>query len=90
MNKKWKEKTILEKVASIVSGVALCVWLVFGVLERTTSLQFAKYVNCAAVCVICVCEAISFWKVKRCISYISIGGTIFMIAILILEMLLIA
>ena len=80
MDRKWSEKTTLEKVATIISGVALCVWVLFEVLERTTSLAFTESVNYIAILVICVCEAINFWKVKRVLSYVAIGGAICMIA----------
>ena len=85
MDKKWNERTMAEKIASVISIVALCVWLLFEVLERTTSLGFAKYVNYIAVCVICVCETFTFWNIKRYISYIAIGGMLCMLAVLILE-----
>ena len=87
MDKKWSEKTTFEKVVTIISGVALCIWLIFEFIERKTELSYAKFVNYIAICVICICETISFWKVKRSIAYIAIGGGICMIAVLILELL---
>ena len=80
MDRKWNEKNTLEKTVTIISGIALCVWLLFEVLERKTSLQYADTVNYIAILVICVCEAISFWKVKRVLSYVAIGGAVCMIA----------
>ena len=88
MNRKWSEKNSLEKTVTIISGIALCVWLLFEVLERKTSLQYANIVNCIAILVICVCEAISFWKVKRALSYVAIGGAILMIAVMVLQSML--
>lgn len=90
MNRKWNEKSTFEKVSTVVSAIALCVWLLFEVLERKTSLGFAKYVNYIAICVICICEAISFWKVKRSLAYVAIGGIILMIAIMVLEVMLLS
>ena len=69
MNRKWNDKNTLEKTVTIISGIALCVWLLFEFLESKTSLQYANIVNYIAIFVICVCEAISFWKVKRALSY---------------------
>ena len=69
MNRKWNDKNTLEKTVTIISGIALCVWLLFEFLESKTSLQYATTVNYIAIFVICVCEAISFWKVKRALSY---------------------
>ena len=85
MNKKWNEKTTLEKTVTIISGIALCVWLLFEFLENKTSIPYANIINCTAIFVICVCEAISFWKVKRALSYVGIGGAILMIAVIVLE-----
>ena len=90
MDKKWNEKNALEKTVTIISAIALCVWLLFEFLERKTSLQYANTVNYIAIFVICVCEAISFWKVKRALSYVAIGGAIFMIAAVVLTSLLLA
>ena len=90
MNRKWSEKNTLEKTVTVISGIALCVWLLFEVLERKTSFQYANTVNYIAIFVICVCEAISFWKVKRSLSYVAIGGAILMIAIMVLQSMLLA
>ena len=88
MNKKWSEKTTLEKAVSFISGIALCIWLLFEVLERKVSLPYANTVNCIAILVVCVCEAISFWKVKRALSYVAIGGAICIIAVMVLGLML--
>ena len=90
MNRKWNEKNTLEKTVTIISGIALCVWLLFEALERKSTLKYANTVNYIAIFVICVCEAISFWKVKRALSYVAIGGAILMIAVMVLESMLLA
>ena len=90
MNRKWNDKNTLEKTVTIISGIALCVWLLFEFLESKTSLQYANIVNYIAIFVICVCETISFWKVKRALSYVDIGGAILMIAVMVLESMLLA
>lgn len=90
MNRKWNEKNTLEKTVTIISGIALCVWLLFEVLARKSTLKYANTVNYIAIFVICVCEAISFWKVKRALSYVAIGGAILMIAVMVLESMLLA
>ena len=90
MNKKWNEKNTLEKTVTVISVIALCVWLLFEFLESKTSLQYANTVNYIAILVICVCEAISFWKVKRSLSYVAIGGAIFLSIVTILQMLLLS
>ena len=90
MNKKWNEKNTLEKTVTIISGIALCIWLLFEFLENKTSLKYANIVNCIAILVICVCEAISFWKVKRALSYVAIGGAILLVTVLVLQAMLMA
>lgn len=90
MSGKWNEKNKLEKTVTIISAIALCVWLLFEILESKTSLQYANIVNYIAIFVICVCEAISFWKVKRALSYVAIGGAILMIAVMVLQSMLLA
>ncbi len=90
MNRKWNEKNTLEKTVTIISGFAFCVWLLFEVLESKTSIKYANTVNCIAILVICICEAISLWKVKRALSYVAIGGAILMIAVMVLQSMLLA
>lgn len=41
--------------------------------------------NDIAPCVICVCQAISFWKIKRVFSYIAIAGIAWMVSFMVLE-----
>ena len=90
MNKKWNEKTTLEKSVSIVSWVALVIWATFTVLERTDKVQFAGFVNYITLIIVCVCEAFSFWNVKRSLSYVAIAGIVFMLTAVVLEIMLIA
>lgn len=71
--KNWCEKTTLEKVLDVISTIALVVWLVFEFLEK-------KGVECAemgagiSILVVCICQAISYWNVKRAFSYVAIVG----------------
>ena len=80
--KKWNEKTALEKVVDIIAVVALCVWFVFERLEgKSDSVGIG---SSAAIFVVCVCEAISFWNVKRALSYVAIGGAVLLAAVVVL------
>ena len=85
--KKWNEKTTFEKVLDIISGIALVIWLIFEIIQRTNTFKYADMVNYIAIFVICVCEAFSFWKVKRPLSYIAIAGAICMAAVIVLSLL---
>ena len=89
MIKKWNEKNTLEKVMDIISGVALCVWVIFEMLAKTNKVQYADVVCIIALCVVCICEAVSFWNTKRVFSYVAIGGTVLMLAVVVLQILLI-
>ena len=87
MNRKWSEKSTVEKVAEVISWIALIIWIAFEALERKTSANWAALGSCIAIWVVCVAEAVSFWKVKRAFSYIAIGGAVLLAAVAILLML---
>ena len=86
MDKKWKDKTTFEKVLDIISFVAAVVWLSFEIVDSKTSLAYANAITYIAVCIICICQAISFWKVKRVLSYVAIAGVACTLAGFILEL----
>ena len=88
--KKWNEKNTLEKVMDIISGVMLCVWIIFEMLNKLGKVAFADLVCYIALCVVCVCEAVSFWNTKRVFSYVAIGGTVLMLTVVVLRILLLA
>ena len=80
--KNWSEKTTIEKVMDIISGVALCVWAVLEYI--VTKAPFSETASYVALCVICICEAVSFWNTQRVISYVAIGGMLLMVSALVL------
>lgn len=85
--KKWSEKTTFEKTMEIISGLALCIWFVFVLLERRGAVK-TELGSCISLLVVCVCQAISFWNVKRVFSYVAIIGAICIAtALILLEML---
>ena len=90
MNKKWNEKTTLEKVSDIISCIALCVWFIFERLEKTNKVQYASTATCIAMSIVCVCQAVSFWNVKRIFSYVAIAGAVCLATVMILEAMLTA
>ena len=53
-----------EKTVTIISWIALVVWVVFSFVERTSKMLYAELITCIAIGVVCVCEAILLWKVK--------------------------
>ena len=88
MNQKWSEKTILQKVMDIISGIAFLVYLIFQALERAGKVESADLITCIAIGVVCICEAFSYWNTKRIFSYVAIAGAICLTAILALLYLL--
>ena len=80
----WNEKTIVEKIATIISGIALCVWLVFEFLSNSGKVSFADTAACIAIGIVCICEAISFWRTKRVFSYVAIAGFVCMVTAVVL------
>ena len=87
MDKKWKDKTTFEKVLDIISFVAAVVWLSFEIVDSKTSLAYANAITYIAVCIICICQAISFWNVKRSLSYVAIFGVVCMMSVIVLQLL---
>ena len=90
MNKKWNEKTNLEKIMSIISGIALCAWLVFEMLTKKSNFQHAEMCALISILVVCVCEAVLYWNVKRGLSYVAIGGAVLILATIVLTSMLLS
>ena len=80
--KKWNEKNKLEKTMEIIAGIAFLVWVVLTYVE--SNIPYGEAISYIALCITCVCEAITYWNVKRVISYIAIGGMVLMLAALVL------
>ena len=89
MNKKWNEKTTLQKVMDIIAGIAFLVYVIFQALERAGKVASADLITCIAIGVVCICEVFSFWNIKRIFSYIAIAGVVCLIAVIVLEIMLI-
>ena len=84
MNQKWSEKTKFQKVMDIIAGIAFLVYLIFEALERAGKVKSADLITCIAIGVVCVCEAFSYWNVKRVFSYVSIAGAVLLTAAIVL------
>ena len=74
MNQKWSEKTKFQKAMDIIAGITFLVYLVFQALERAGKVGSADLITCVAIIIVCVCEAFSYWNVKRAFSYVAIAG----------------
>ena len=84
MNQKWSEKTTFQKIMDIIAGIAFLVYIVFQAFERAGKVESADFITCIAICVVCICEAFSFWNTKRTFSYIAIAGAVCLIGVVVL------
>ena len=81
---KWKDMPLAHKIATVISGLALLVWLIPRV--RPNLLPFDP--TYPAIAVFTVCEAVTYWKTKRVLAWIMIGAAVISITCYILELML--
>jgi hypothetical protein len=81
---KWKDMPLSHKIATVISGLALLVWLIPRV--RPNLLPFDP--TYPAIAVFTVCEAVTSWKTKRVLAWIMIGAAVISITCCILELML--
>ena len=80
----WKNMPLYHKIATVISGIAVVVWIVGFV--KPDLLPFDP--TYPAMAVFTVCEAVVYWKNKRKWAYLLIAGAVISLAIYILEMML--
>lgn len=80
----WKNMPISHKIATIISGIAVVVWVV-GFVKPDLLPFDATY---PAIAVFTACEAVVYWKNKRKWAYLLIAGAVISLAFYILEMML--
>ena len=80
----WKNMPISHKIATIISVIAVLVWVVYKVKPTL----FPIDPSCLAIAVFTVCEATVYWKSKRTWSYILIAGAVISTACFFLEFIL--
>ena len=84
--KKWCEKTTFEKALDIISSIAFVIWMLFEFLANK-GMGYAEMGAGISILVICICQAISYWNVKRAFSYVAIiGGTCLAAALILLAL----
>ena len=77
-----KNMSLSQKIATIISGLAVVVWLIFKVQPDLLHID-PTY---PAIAVFTVCEAVVYWNTKRKWSYLLIAGAVISIASLLLEL----
>ena len=87
MNRKWNEKNTVEKTADVIGLIAFVAWLLLEFLGKRGIIQYSEVTTCIAIGIVCVCEAVSYWNVKRAFSYVAIAGVVLLSAVGILWLL---
>jgi hypothetical protein len=72
----WKDMSLAQKIATIIAGLAVVVWLIPKALPDL--LPFDP--TYPAIAVFTVCEAVTYWKTKRTWALLLIGGAVISIA----------
>ena len=80
----WKNMPLSHKIATIISGLAVVVWL-FCKVKPTL---FPVDPTSPAIAVFTVCEAVVYWKEKRKWSYLLIAAAVISLAAFVLELML--
>ena len=76
-----KNMSLSQKIATIISGLAVVVWLIFKVQPDLLPID-PTY---PAIAVFTVCEAVVYWNTKRKWSYLLIAGAVISFAFYILD-----
>ena len=80
----WKNMPRSHKIASVIAGLAVAVWLIPTVQPNLLPID-PTY---PSIAVFTVCEAVVCWKEKRKWAYILIAGAVISLAFFILELVL--
>ena len=72
----WKNMSLAHKIATVIAGLAIVVWLIAKV--QPNLLPFDP--TYPAIAVVTVCEAVTYWKTKRTWALLLIGGAVISIA----------
>lgn len=80
----WKNMTLSHKIATVIAGIAVVVWLIFKVKPDLLPIDLTY----PAIAVFTVCEAVVYWNNKRKWSYLLIAGAVVSFAFLFLEKML--
>ena len=78
----WKSMSLVQKIATVISGIAAVIWLICQVKPELFSVDL----NCPAIAVFTVCEAVTCWQSKRKWAYLFIVGAVISMAVFILEL----
>ena len=80
----WKNMSLSQKIATVIAGLAVVVWLIHKVQPNLLPVD-PTYL---AIAVVTLCEAVVYWKTKRKWAYLLIAGAVISGACTILELML--
>ena len=80
----WKNMPLSHKIATIISGLSVVVWLI----QQVKSDLFPIDLTCPAVAVFTVCEAVVCWRDRRKWAYLLIAGAVISTACFLLDLVL--
>ena len=72
----WKNMSLSQKIATIIAGLAVAVWLLHKVQPNLLPID-PTY---PAIAVFTICEAVVYWKDKRKWAYLLIAGAVISLA----------
>ena len=72
----WKNMSLSQKIATIIAGLAVVVWLLHEVQPNLLPID-PTY---PAIAVFTICEAVVCWKDKRKWAYLLIAGAVISLA----------
>ena len=78
----WKEMSLTQKIATVIAGLAIVVWVVFQVQPKLLPFDPTN----PGIAVVTICEAVVYWKTKRTWAYLLIAGTVIFFAAFLLEL----
>lgn len=80
----WKSMPLSHKIATIISVLAVLVWLI----HKVKSDLFPVDPTYPAIAVVTACEAVVYWKNRRKWAYLLIAGAVISLACFLLELML--
>ena len=78
----WKNMSVSQKIATIISGLAVVIWLIPKVKPDLLPID-PTY---PAIAVFTICEAVVYWSSKRKWSYLLIAGAVISLAFYFMEL----
>lgn len=78
----WKNMSISQKIATVIAGLAVVVWLI----PKVKPDLFPFDPTYPAIAVFTLCEAVAYWKQNRKWAYLLIAGAVISLGFSILEL----